>query len=78
MSKEKDQLVKLLSDLIAKANYNYDGHVTIMKFTTGYKVVFQTPPSLDEDDREVLQRIPSGMNLYEALEYANSKYPSFY
>lgn len=25
------------------ANKHYDGHYTIMKFTTGYKVVFGTP-----------------------------------
>ncbi len=41
----------------------YDGHFTIMKFTTGYRVSFGGQP----DGREDIQQMPAGDTLGEAI-----------
>lgn len=53
----------------------HDGHVSILKFTTGYKVVFGTP-ELTEKDSEVLRAITS-TDLSGALRIAEILKPEF-
>lgn len=40
-----------LAEEIALAKH--DGHMTIMRFTTGWKVIFRTPDMTQEERREV-------------------------
>ena len=54
----------------------HDGHVSILKFTTGYKVVFGTP-RLTEKDSGVLRAITSVKSLTEALRIAEILKPEF-
>ena len=54
-----DYLMKLSIDY---ANRHYDGHLTIMKFTTNWKVTFGTPNSRGEIDR-----MATGKTIEEAL-----------
>lgn len=57
----------LLDKVIEIANDRYDGHVTIMKFTTGWKVVFGTPDFHGTEDYESIRRMPGGRSLDAAL-----------
>jgi len=52
-----------LSRLEEKAKEVADGHYTIMKFTTGYKVMIGTP-----EGREDIRNIKSSKTLEEAVE----------
>jgi len=65
-----------LQKVIDWADGNYDGHLTIMKFTSGWKVLFGTP-NVDIKDRECLQDLPSEMGLNEAVGVANELHRSF-
>jgi hypothetical protein len=60
-----------MKDIELIANAEFGGHVTIMKFTTGWKVVFGTP-ALWEEDRSVISDLPSRMSLLEALDVAKA------
>ena len=52
------------NDLIVfMANKFYDGHYTIFKFTTNYKVMFGTPNNVQEE----LDKIEGSKTLNEAL-----------
>jgi hypothetical protein len=57
--------VYLLRRLVAKANAAADGHLTIMKFTTEWRVGFGTPAN-----REDIYRMPQGATFREAAEAA--------
>lgn len=41
-------MIELLAQLEDHANFKYDGHYTIFKFTTGFKVCFGTITERDE------------------------------
>jgi hypothetical protein len=49
MKSEIDQ--DLIVQLVRKANKPFDGHLTMMKFTTGWRVGFGTPSSREDIDR---------------------------
>jgi len=60
------------------ADAEYDGHVTIMKFTGGWKIIFGTP-GMDQDDRENLwNACPNHATLPTALKHAIANRPTFY
>lgn len=69
----------LLDAVIDIANAEYDGHVSLLKFTTGWKVVFRTPGELfhPSAERAMLSKMPGFLNLDEALMYAIQKRPEF-
>jgi hypothetical protein len=46
------------------ARSHFDGHLTIMRFTTHWKVMFGTPAHRDE-----IKRLPYFLTLREALEW---------
>jgi len=58
------------------AEAKYDGHVTICKFTTGWKVVFGTPYD-DDALRATWMGIPEKMSLDEACTYALQALPEW-
>ena len=51
------------------ANEQFDGHYTVMKFTTNYRVAFGTIHANDYDElREVIQEMAEGKTLEEACK----------
>jgi hypothetical protein len=60
----------LLEKVCKLAEQNHDGHVTLMKFTTGWKVMFGTP-HFSPGEIEYLSRcFPGEQTLSEALRTA--------
>ncbi len=59
---------EIMEKCILIANRKYDGHLTIMKFTTNWKVCFGTP-----SDRDDIQKMVTGKDLTEALLKLNAK-----
>jgi hypothetical protein len=64
---------KNLSNLIQRAEAiaveKCDGHLTIMRFTNGYKVILGSPPLLWSDgDYEHVASLPTNQDLGSALE----------
>lgn len=57
-----DEKIKQLTELSKKHS---DGHFTIMKFTTNYRVCFYTPSNQDD-----IQLMPVGNTLEEAIDNA--------
>jgi hypothetical protein len=56
---------EILTKLQAVALADYDGHLTIMRFTTNWRVGFFTPNS-----REDVQQLAAGRTFAEAAEAA--------
>ncbi len=54
-----------LAELASVANKRFDGHFTIMKFTTNWRVGFGTPM-----DRHDIEEMQEGRTLAEAVERA--------
>jgi hypothetical protein len=53
------------------ANSEYDGHLTIMKFSTNWRVGFGTPSAFDYVEyRGMIQRMPVGITLEDACARA--------
>jgi hypothetical protein len=82
-----EKLVSLLEQVESLTGELTDGHVTLMRFTTGWKVVFGTPVSLmlvasrDGDKSEhgdLFKKVPAMMDLDTALEYAIKEKPEFF
>ena len=77
---EKTKWIEIPLDLLQSAvdfaNQEYDGHLTIMKFTTGWKILFGTP-TMDNDQRVMLDDLPSKMTLAEAIGVINELNRSF-
>jgi hypothetical protein len=69
------KLNKKLKKLEQEAKKRSDGHFTIMKFTTGYKVLFGTPDLTDY--RQKLQLLDGFKYLEDALENALEEKNSF-
>ncbi len=61
------ELLFLLEKLEGIANEDFDGHLTIMKFTTGWKAMFGTP-NLDIDGRAEAAKLKSHKTLKDALD----------
>jgi hypothetical protein len=64
-----ENLNSLLQMLILQAERTHDGHLTIMRFTTGWKVVCGTP-SLDQDGWSQLQALPNRADLAQSIRAA--------
>ncbi len=54
---------KLLERLIVAANQNFDGHLSILKFTTNWRVSFKTP-----DGRDDIAEMEVGRTFEEAAQ----------
>lgn len=59
------QLVQIVTD-------SYDGHLTILRFTGGWKVTLGTPQMTRESYEEVA-KLPQFQSLENALAWATSK-----
>lgn len=66
-----------LGDAVDRAMEDFDGHLTIYRFTTGWKVCFGTP-SDPKEMRAALNRIPGSLTLEQALQEALGSVPCFY
>ena len=61
------------------ANEQFDGHYTVMKFTTNYRVAFGTIHANDYDElREVIQGMAEGKTLEEACKKCVEEGTSLY
>lgn len=60
--------IKNLDLLEEIAKRSYDGHVTLLRFTSGWKVVFGTP-FMEQENRRILEKKPAKMTLEEAIEH---------
>lgn len=61
------------------ANEQFDGHYTVMKFTTNYRVAFGTLHANDYDElREVIQEMAEGKTLEEACKKCVEEGTSLY
>lgn len=70
--------VVLLGIVNKIASLEFDGHVTLMRFTTGWKVLFGTPNLDDGGERETVRNNgPDRASLGEALENAILNKPKF-
>jgi hypothetical protein len=57
--------LELLKAIVEMADKQFDGHLTVMKFTTNWRVGFQTPAG-----REDIDKMPSGDTFAEAARNA--------
>jgi hypothetical protein len=62
-----ERLCLLLADAEDLARDERDGHLTIMRFTTGWKVMLDTP-DLNGNGRAEVSALPSFESLEEALQ----------
>ena len=62
-----DQLLAVAETI---ALQRHDGHLSIFRFTTNWKVVFGTPPHLFESVNEVLSRVTAKPTLKTSLVHA--------
>ena len=53
----------------AIAKKTSDGHLTIMRFTTGWKVIFSTP-DLTEESREQIWNLKTHRDIRDAMKEA--------
>jgi hypothetical protein len=60
-----DSLAKTMSEMVRIADKYFDGHLTILKFSSGWKVIFGTIP-LTPEGREEVHGVRGGVTLYEA------------
>ena len=61
------------------ANEQFDGHYTVMKFTTNYRVAFGTIHANDYDElRKVIQGMAEGKTLEEACKRCVEESTSLY
>lgn len=60
-----DDEIHLWRELIRVAEQRYDGHLTIMKFSTNWRVGFVTPV-----DRDEIAKLPVGETFIRAAESA--------
>ncbi len=58
---------KLIKQAEALAEHKTDGHLSILKFTTGYKIFLGTPDLDIGEDREKIWNMPSFVTFEEAL-----------
>ena len=61
---------ELFSEFQEMAEERYDGHYTILKFTTGFKVAFGTPELYGPFGRFQVQLLPNFLTLIQAIEFA--------
>lgn len=63
------ELIKLLQWAETVAEDDYDGHLTIMRFTTGWKSAFGTPNLDGAGGRETVDKIQKFKTLPESLQH---------
>lgn len=63
-----EQEVELWERLQTVANENYDGHLTVLKFTTNWRIGFVTPT-----DRDQIDEMAAGNSFEEAAQHALAK-----
>ncbi|MEC5323301.1 MULTISPECIES: hypothetical protein [unclassified Aurantimonas] len=63
-----DEDIDIWGRLIEVANRDFDGHLTILKFTTNWRVGFVTP-----SEREIIEDMAVGDTFAEAA--SNALYP---
>jgi hypothetical protein len=64
---QEDRLLEMLRLAEDFADSHEDGHLTIMRFTTGWKIMFGTP-ELTIDGRDEIWRLATFKSLEAALE----------
>lgn len=64
----KTRLEKLLDALEVVANLKSDGHYTIFKFTTGWKIMLDTPNLDTGKQRDLVWNMKMHPTLEEAIE----------
>lgn len=76
---DDESIVEALKQIISAADETNDGHVTIMKFTTGWKILFDSPPLFRADESVYwgVSGLPGFMSFEDAAEYALKYRPSF-
>lgn len=67
----------LLNQVITYAQIKHDGHLTIMRFTTGWKAAYGTPNLDTGDGREQVNQLPMFKSLEEVLEHLIETKTSF-
>ena len=55
-----------------------DGHFTIMRFSTGYKVFLGTPSDIPDDERDQLKAMESHSTLTSAIKDAIKKHQELF
>lgn len=75
---EHAELVKLLQWAETIAEDDYDGHLTIMRFTTGWKSAFGTPNLDGAGGRESVEQVPGFKTLDESLQHLVEHKTSLY
>ncbi len=63
-------LERLMQELQDMADKLHDGHYSIFKFTTGYKVAFNTPDLFSGLGMSQIQMLPNFKTLPQAIEFA--------
>jgi hypothetical protein len=69
--------LKLLEQLVDHANRHHDGHITIFKFSTNWRVGFETPEGDMRQDND-LSLLPVGKTFAEAARAALLQPVAFY
>jgi len=69
---------KLIQEAEILAKAKTDGHLSILKFTTGYKAFLGTPNLDIGEEREKILKIKSFDTLEKALEYLLENQTSIY
>ena len=65
---ERLELNTLFDILEEMAKKEADGHITIMKFTTGWKVAFSTPDLFSGNGNEQISKLKNYDTLKEAIK----------
>ena len=78
MMNSNDKLAELMAAATTLAKTKADGHLTILKFTSGWKVALSTP-DLDSRGagREQVAMLPTFKTLEEALQHLLEEQMSF-
>lgn len=72
-----DKLAELMTAATTLAKTKADGHLTILKFTSGWKVAFSTPDLDVGAGREQVAMLPAFKTLEEALQHLLEEQISF-
>lgn len=72
-----DKLAELMTAVTTLVKKKADGHLTILKFTSGWKVAFSTPDLDVGAGREEVAMLPAFKTLEEALQHLLEEQISF-
>ncbi len=68
MDHRENHLIELLKKAVEVADRDHDGHITFLKFTTGWKVSFGTPDLDTGYGRKEIRDLKAFDSFQEALE----------